>query len=65
MSEKWDIILGLVIFFLYEIANTFRGIPYNGMGALASGDDGDRKSINGFRSLGGAWAPESARWLSP
>ena len=54
VSEKWDIILGLVIFFLYEIANTFRGIPYNGMGALASGDDGDRKSINGFRSLGGA-----------
>lgn len=52
VSEKWDIILGLVVFFLYEIANTFRGIPYNGMGALASGDDGDRKSINAFRSLG-------------
>ena len=36
VNERWDIILGLVVFFLYEIANTFRGIPYNGMGALAS-----------------------------
>ena len=52
VSERWDIILGLVVFFLYEIANTFRGIPYNGMGALASGDDSERKSINAFRSLG-------------
>ena len=40
------------MFFFYEIANTFRGIPYNGMGALASDDDSDRKSINAFRSLG-------------
>ncbi len=53
VSERWDIILGLVVFFFYEIANTFRGIPYNGMGALASADDEDRKSINAFRSLGG------------
>ena len=52
VNERWDIILGLVVFFLYEIANTFRGIPYNGMGALASADDSDRKSINAFRSLG-------------
>lgn len=52
VSEKWDIILGLAVFFLYEIANTFRGIPYNGMGALSSSDDSDRKSINAFRSLG-------------
>ena len=52
VPEIWDIILGLVVFFFYEIANTFRGIPYNGMGALASSDDSDRKSINAFRSLG-------------
>ena len=52
VSERWDIILGIAVFFLYEIANTFRGIPYNGMGALASGDDSDRKSINAYRSLG-------------
>jgi Na+/melibiose symporter-like transporter len=52
VSERWDIILGLTVFFFYEIANTFRGIPYNGMGALASADDDDRKSINAFRSLG-------------
>ncbi len=52
VSERWDIILGLTVFFFYEIANTFRGIPYNGMGGLASDEDGDRKSINAFRSLG-------------
>ena len=52
VNERWDIILGLVVFFFYEIANTFRGIPYNGMGALASPNDEDRKSINAFRSLG-------------
>lgn len=52
VPERWDIILGLLCFFLYEIANTFRGIPYNGMGALASSSDYDRKSINAFRSLG-------------
>ena len=52
VSERWDIILGLTVFFFYEIANTFRGIPYNGMGGLASDEDSDRKSINAFRSLG-------------
>lgn len=52
VSERWDILLGLLVFFFYEVANTFRGIPYNGMGALASDDDSDRKSINAFRSLG-------------
>ena len=44
VSERWDIILGLVMFFFYEIANTFRGIPYNGMGALASPDEIGRAS---------------------
>ena len=52
VSERWDIILGLTVFFFYEIVNTFRGIPFNGMGALASPNDEDRKSINAFRSLG-------------
>ena len=52
VSERMDIILAMIVFFFYEIANTFRGIPYNGMGALASGNDDDRKSINAYRSLG-------------
>ena len=52
-TQTMAVILSLVIFFFYEIANTFRGIVYNGMGGLASSDDGDRKSINAFRSLGG------------
>ena len=52
VSERWDIILALVVFFFYEIANTFRGIPYNGMASLASQEYSDRKSINSFRSFG-------------
>ena len=52
VGENMAIILGMVVFFLYEIANTFRGIPYNGMGALASSYDEDRKAINAWRSLG-------------
>lgn len=52
ISEKWDIIVGMVVFFLYEIANTLRGIVYNGMGAVTTESDNDRKSINAFRSLG-------------
>lgn len=52
VSEKWDIILAIVCFLFYELANTARGIPYNGMAALATADDKQRKSINSFRSVG-------------
>ncbi len=52
ISEKGDIIVGMIIFFLYEIANTLRGIPFNGMAGVASDDYSDRKSINSFRSFG-------------
>lgn len=53
VSVKMAIALQLIVFFLYEIANTFRGIAYNGLGGLASNNDADRKSINAYRSLGG------------
>ncbi len=53
VSTPVAVALSLLIFFFYEIANTFRGIPYNAMGNLASGDDKERKSINAYRSLGG------------
>ena len=52
LTQTLAVIVSLVIFFFYEIANTFRGIVYNGLGALASDNDDDRKSINSFRSLG-------------
>ena len=52
LSQRMAVIVSLVVFFFYEIANTFRGIVYNGMGALASANDDDRKSINAYRSLG-------------
>ncbi len=46
------VILCLVIYFVFEALYTFLSIPYNSMGSLATGLDGDRKSINAFRSLG-------------
>ena len=52
VSERWDIILAIVCFFFYELANTFRSIPSNGLGTLVSGDDEERKVINSFKSLG-------------
>ena len=52
LTQTLAVIVSLLIFFFYEIANTFRGIVYNGLGALASNSDDDRKSINAFRSLG-------------
>ena len=53
LDVKMAVALQLIVFFLYEIANTFRGIAYNGLGGLASSSDADRKSINAYRSLGG------------
>lgn len=55
VSVTMAIALELIIFFLYEIANTFRGIVYNGLGGLASSNDDDRKAINAYRSLGGCF----------
>lgn len=52
LTQTLAVIVSLLIFFFYEIANTFRGIVYNGLGALASDNDDDRKAINAFRSLG-------------
>ena len=52
LEVKWAVAMQLIVFFLYEIANTFRGIAYNGLGGLASSNDADRKAINAFRSLG-------------
>jgi GPH family glycoside/pentoside/hexuronide:cation symporter len=46
------IILALVIYLLFELFNTYVGIPYNSMGGLATNIDGDRRSINVARNLG-------------
>lgn len=53
LGQRAAIFVSLVIFFFYEIACTVRGIAYNGLGALASKNEEDRKSINAYRSLGG------------
>lgn len=47
------IVMCLVLYFFYELANTFLGLPYNAMANVATADDSERKSINAFRSLGG------------
>ena len=53
-STTVSVILGLVIYFIFEALYTFLCMPYNSLASLASHYDEDRKSINGFRSLGGA-----------
>ena len=52
VPEKWDIVLAIICFLFYELANTTRGIPYNGMASVVTSDDRQRKIINGFRSFG-------------
>ncbi|GHV81529.1 MFS transporter [Spirochaetia bacterium] len=47
------IILALVIYLVFELFNTYIAIPYNSMGGLATNVDGDRRSINVARNLGG------------
>ena len=54
LSNQLSIALALVIYLLFELFNTFVGIPYNSMGSLATNLDADRRSINVFRNLGGA-----------
>jgi len=43
----------MVIYFLFELFNTFAAIPYNSMGSLATNLDADRRAINVARNLGG------------
>ncbi|MBE6936499.1 MAG: MFS transporter [Ruminococcaceae bacterium] len=45
--------IAIVIYFLFELFNTFAAIPYNSMGGLATNLDADRRSINVARNLGG------------
>lgn len=45
--------LAIMIYFLFELFNTFVAIPYNSMGSLATTLDADRRSINIARNLGG------------
>ena len=45
--------LAMLIYFVFELLNTFVAIPYNSMGSLATKDDRDRRSINVARNLGG------------
>ena len=43
----------IIIYFLFELFNTFAAIPYNSMGSLATNRDADRRAINVARNLGG------------
>ncbi len=53
LNETWTIIVCILVYLVFEAFYTFLCIPYNSMGALATNNDEDRKSINSFRSLGG------------
>ena len=54
LPNKAAIAVALIVYMLFELFNTFVGIPYNSMGSLATNLDEDRRSINVFRNLGGA-----------
>lgn len=47
-----SVIIGILVYILFETFYTFLCMPYNSMGSLATKNDGERKSINSFRSLG-------------
>lgn len=53
VGRTMTVVLCAIGYFLFAIFYTFSGIPYNAMGALATSDDAERRSINSFRSLGG------------
>lgn len=53
LTKALTIVACLIIYFFFEAFYTFLCMPYNSMGALATNNDEDRKSINIFRSLGG------------
>jgi len=55
ISQNWMVVIGLLIYFAYEALYTFVCMPYNSMAALSTKNDAERKSINGFRSLGGCF----------
>ena len=46
-------IISIVAYVVFELFNTTISLPYNGMSGLATNNDGDRRSINVFRNLGG------------
>ena len=54
LPNKSAVAVALIVYLLFELFNTFVGIPYNSMGSLATNLDADRRSINVFRNLGGA-----------
>lgn len=53
VSDRWTVALSLIIYFVFELFNTFVNIPYNSMGGLATNRDEDRRAINVYRNLGG------------
>lgn len=52
-NTNLTVIIAVAVYLLFELFNTFVGIPYNSMASLATNVDADRRSINVFRNLGG------------
>jgi len=53
VTESWAVVIGLVVYFLFEALYTFLCMPYNSLASLATKNDRERQSINAYRSLGG------------
>ncbi len=54
LENRLAIAAALLVYLVFELFNTFVGIPYNSMGSLATNLDADRRSINVYRNFGGA-----------
>ena len=52
VSTIWAAAIGITLYFAFETFYTFLCMPYNSLASLATKDDGERKSINAYRSLG-------------
>ena len=52
-TEVIKALIALIIYFIFEALNTYCSIPYNGMGAVATNRDEDRRSLNAYRNIGG------------
>ncbi len=52
VSQNWAMIISLLVYFVFEALYTFLCMPYNSLASLATRDDGERRSINAYRSLG-------------
>lgn len=53
MAYGLKLAIAMILYFLFELFNTFVSIPYSSMASLATNRDDDRRAINVARNVGG------------